>query len=255
MLHYGGRLTVDRDTNTLRIAALALGLSLLAALALLLSGPGNRFAWWDYRTAFGMMGWAAWGGVAGATVSLLVAGWAAYRRNRRAAVIAIVGIVIGVLVFSFPLLMRSRAGQIPPIHDISTDTENPPEFVAVLPRRAGLNTAVYGGAALAAQQKQGYPDIAPLTLALPSAAAFERCLAVARAMNWEIVEASPASLRIEATDTTPFFGFKDDVVIRITPAGAGSRVDIRSLSRVGRSDLGVNARRIRTFFSRLASAG
>ena len=245
---------MDRGTKTHRIAALALGFSLLAALLLLISGPGNRFGWWDYRMAFGMMAGAAWAGAAGAIASLLLAGWSAYRRNRRTAVIAILGVIIGMLVFSFPLAMRSRAGQIPPIHDLSTDTDNPPEFAAVLPRRAGLNTAVYGGPALAAQQKAGYPDIAPLTLALPPAAAFERCLAVVRAMRWDIVEANPASLRIEATDTTVFFGFKDDVVIRITPAGAASRIDIRSLSRVGRSDLGVNARRIRVFFARLASA-
>lgn len=247
-------LAMDEGTKTRRIAALALGLSLLAALLLLVSGPGNRIGWWEYRMAFGIMGWAAWGGVAGAAGSLLIAGWAMFRRNRRAALIAAVGAVIGALVFAFPLLMRSSAGQVPPIHDISTDTDDPPEFSAVLPLRAGRNTSVYGGPALAAQQKKAYPDIAPLMLALPPAAAYERCLALARAMNWEIVDANPALLRIEATDTTRFFGFKDDVVIRIKPAGAGSRIDIRSLSRVGRSDLGVNARRIRAYLARLAPA-
>lgn len=246
-------MATDHATRAVRFSAFALGLSLVAALMLLVSGPGNRFEWWGYRTAFGIMAWAAWTGVGGAAVSLIMAAWTLHRGHRRAAVVAIVGVLVGVLVFSFPMVMRSRAGEIPPIHDITTDTENPPELVAVLPRRQGLNTAVYGGPALAAQQKKGYPDIAPLTLALPPATAFERCLDAAGALGWEIVQSNPSTLRIEATDTTVFFGFKDDIVVRITAAGTGSRVDIRSVSRVGRSDLGMNARRIRTFLARLAS--
>ena len=241
----------DHATRAVRFAAFALGLSLFAALMLLVSGPGNRFEWWGYRTAFGIMAWAVWTGVGGAAVSLIMAAWTLHRGHRRASAVAIAG----VLVFSFPMMMRSRAGEVPPIHDITTDTENPPPLVAVLPRRQGLNTAVYGGPELAGQQKKGYPDIAPLMLAVPPATAFERCLDAARALGWEIVESNPSALRIEATDTTVFFGFKDDVAVRITGNGAGSRVDIRSVSRVGRSDLGVNARRIRTFLARVAAGG
>ena len=236
-----------------RFAAFALGLSLVAALMLLVSGPGNRFEWWGYRTAFGIMAWAAWTGVGGALVSLIMAAWTLHRGHRKASAIAFAGVLVGAAVFSFPMVMRSNAGAVPPIHDISTDTENPPELVAVLPRRAGLNTAVYGGPELAAQQKKGYPDIAPLMLALAPAAAFERCLATARALGWDIVDAKPEALRFEATDTTVFFGFRDDVVVRITAVGTGSRVDVRSVSRVGRSDLGMNAKRIRGFLARLTA--
>ena len=249
----GTALAKDHATRAVPFSAFALGLSLIAALMLLVAGPGNRFEWWDYRTAFGIMAWAAWTGVGAAAVSLIMAAWTLHRGHRRASVVAIAGVLVGVLVFSFPMIMRSRAVEIPPIHDITTDTDNPPELVAVLPRRQGLNTAVYGGPSLAAQQKKGYPDIAPLMLALPPATAFERCLDAARSLGWEIVEANPSTQRFEATDTTVFFGFKDDIVVRVTSAGAGSRVDIRSVSRVGRSDLGVNARRIRTFLARVAS--
>jgi uncharacterized protein (DUF1499 family) len=78
-------------------------------------------------------------------------------------------------------------------------------------------------------------------------------LAAARAQGWEIVAAVPAEGRIEATDTTRFFGFKDDIVIRVKAEGAGSRVDVRSLSRVGKSDVGKNASRIRAYLIALGS--
>jgi uncharacterized protein (DUF1499 family) len=139
------------------------------------------------------------------------------------------------------------------IHDITTDTETPPVFVAILPLRAGApNTAEYGGPEIAAQQRAGYPDLGPLTLPVPTAQAFTRALTVAREMGWEIVASEANEGRIEATATTFWFGFKDDVVIRVTPSGSGSRIDVRSVSRVGRSDVGTNAKRITDYLSRLA---
>jgi uncharacterized protein (DUF1499 family) len=83
---------------------------------------------------------------------------------------------------------------------------------------------------------------------------FDRALSVARKLGWVVVAAVPAEGRIEATDTTRWFGFKDDVVVRVAPAAGGSRVDVRSVSRVGRSDLGTNARRIRAFLRELRAA-
>jgi uncharacterized protein (DUF1499 family) len=94
----------------------------------------------------------------------------------------------------------------------------------------------------------------PALLEQPPAQAFQRAERAARAMGWEIVAVAPESLRIEATDTTLLFGFKDDIVIRIAAAGSGSRVDVRSLSRVGKSDFGVNAKRIRKFMQQLAAS-
>jgi uncharacterized protein (DUF1499 family) len=80
---------------------------------------------------------------------------------------------------------------------------------------------------------------------------FDRAVSAARKLGWHVVAAAPAEGRLEATDTTRWFGFKDDVVVRIAPAADGSRVDVRSVSRVGRSDLGTNARRIRAFLREL----
>ena len=94
----------------------------------------------------------------------------------------------------------------------------------------------------------------PAVIEAPAAKVFERALAVAQAMGWAIVASVPGEGRIEATDTTLLYGFKDDVVVRIAPDGDASRVDVRSVSRVGKSDVGVNAKRIRKFLSKLSVA-
>ena len=247
--------TVSADARpTLRgsLAAAALALAVLASVALLLSGPGNRFGWWDYRMAFSIMAWAAWGGATAALLSLAALVWSMWRRARRAIVLAMFGVLIGTATFGLPLQFRQRAAQVPPIHDISTDTDDPPRFVALLAARAGAPNGVeYGGEGVAAAQKRAYPDIVPLTLAVKPDVALQQCAQAAAALGWDIAAIAPTELRVEATDTTVFFGFKDDVVIRVSPAAQGSRVDIRSVSRLGRSDLGTNARRIREFARKL----
>jgi uncharacterized protein (DUF1499 family) len=100
-------------------------------------------------------------------------------------------------------------------------------------------------------QRSAYPDIVPIVLAVPAAEAFKRIDKVATEMDWEIVARAPNEGRLEAVATSDWFGFRDDIVVRIRPDSAGSRVDIRSKSRVGESDLGVNAKRIREFIARL----
>jgi len=111
----------------------------------------------------------------------------------------------------------------------------------------------YAGEATAKQQLAGYPELRPALLSASVPAAFDTALAAARQMGWDIVATDPAAGRFEATATTPWFGFKDDIVVRVTPRESGSRVDVRSLSRVGRGDLGANARRIRDYVAKLAS--
>ncbi|MBU2960281.1 DUF1499 domain-containing protein [Citreicella sp. C3M06] len=140
-----------------------------------------------------------------------------------------------------------------PIHDISTDTTNPPLFEVLDDTREGAsNTLDYGGPELAEAQAQAYPDIAPLETDLPADAAFERALEVAQDMGWEIVASDTERLRFEAVARTSVFYFADDVVLVVTAQDGGSRVDMRSVSRVGRSDQGVNAARIRDFQQRFA---
>ena len=144
---------------------------------------------------------------------------------------------------------------LPSIHDITTDTGNPPQFVALRAvREKSPNGPEYAGEKIARQQKAAYPDIQPLMVGEPPARAFERALAAARSMGWDIAAASAEDGRIEATATTRWFRFKDDVVVRVTPSTAGSRIDVRSKSRLGRSDLGTNAKRIRAYFAAFNAA-
>jgi len=143
---------------------------------------------------------------------------------------------------------------LPRILGVRADTDDPPKLVAVVPVRKGARNPVDYKPDTAAEQKRGFPDIVPLLLDEAPGQAYERAERAARAMGWEIVAAAPQALRIEATDTTLLFGFKDDGGIRITPRGQGSVVDVRSLSRVGGSDFGVNAKRIRVFLAKLSAS-
>jgi uncharacterized protein (DUF1499 family) len=226
----------------------------LAAITALFAGLGTRWGWWEYRTGFAILTFAVWVGLAAAVISLVGVVIALRFTLRRALIFGIHGLIIGALVFGVPWFLVHEGRKLPPIHDITTDTEDPPAFVAVLPlRKDSPNTVEYAGAELAAQQKKGYPDLAPAILPMPQRAAFELALDVARRSGWEIVAAAPGDNRIEATATTDWFGFKDDIVIRIKPKDTGSRVDVRSVSRVGRSDLGTNARRIREYLRQLTA--
>jgi uncharacterized protein (DUF1499 family) len=174
------------------------------------------------------------------------------RRSRRHLCLAALALVVALVAFAIPWRMQAQARRVPPIHDVTTDPDDPPAFVAVVARRRGARNPVdYGGPTIAAQQRRAFPDLVPLDLAVSPERAFGAAEAAARDLGWEIVAAVPAEGRLEATATTPWFGFKDDVVVRVRPRGAGSRVDVRSLSRIGVGDLGVNAARVRAFLGRL----
>jgi len=235
-----------------RVASGGFLLAVLAGFALWLAGTGYRLQWWDLRPAFTILRWAAYGGLAAAVLSLLGIILTRPGGSRHGFPFALVGLVIGLIIAGVPWQWWRKAQRVPPIHDITTDTETPPTFVAILPLRANApNPADYGGPELAAQQRAGYPTLGPLILQTPPQQAFERALAAASAMKWDIVAVEPPDGRIEATATTFWFGFKDDIVVRVTPTAGGSRIDVRSVSRVGRSDVGTNAQRIEAYFAKI----
>ncbi len=241
-----------------RIAtALAWGAFLLAlacGIAELLAGLGYRWGWWHWRTGIQIMRWSATADLAAVMLTLAAAILAYHYGVRRALAAGVTGLVLSLIVAGTPLYLWRQVDRVPRIHDISTDTENPPRYVAVLPLRKGAENPTDYSAEVAAQQKKAYPDIAPALLDLAPALALRRAERAARSRGWEIVAVAPGDMRIEATDTTLLFGFKDDIVIRVGAAGSGSRVDVRSMSRVGKSDFGVNAKRIRKFMKQLAAA-
>jgi uncharacterized protein (DUF1499 family) len=233
-----------------RPATFALVLALLTTMALVAIGPLHRMERVGLTTAFAILRWVAYGAIA--SLFLALVGIIVGMRRRRGTATAVAALVIVVCAFALPALWLRQASRVPPIHDITTDLDRPPAFVAIVPLRAGAaNPIDYAGAETATKQRQGYPDIAPATLDVPPGQAFDRALATARSMGWELVASDPASGRIEATDTTFWFGFKDDIVIRVAAAPGGSRVDVRSLSRVGVSDVGTNAARIRKYLTAL----
>ena len=167
-----------------------------------------------------------------------------------------IGLLIGGIFAGYVLLQLKTVKSLPMIHDITTDTGNPPMFVALADaRKAAPNGIEYKGAQIASQQTQAYPDIAPFISALPPAQLFAKAESAARAAGWGIVAAAAQAGRIEATATTLIYAFKDDIVIRVLPKDGGSQLDMRSMSRAGLSDVGANAKRIREFFASLKSSG
>lgn len=231
---------------------LPLAVAAVALLMLLAAGPGSRLGLWHFRTGFRLMEGSAYVALFAIFTGCMALAGPIRRKQRRPLTITVLSLLLALGVLAVPLFWKLSAGKLPKIHDISTDTANPPPFDAIIPLRSSApNPASYGGSEIAAQQLTAYPALKTLPLPYPPEQVFTRALQVAAGMGWKIVAAVPAEGRIEASDTTFWFGFVDDIVIRITPAGSGSKLDIRSVSRIGLSDVGTNARRIGKFLSRL----
>jgi uncharacterized protein (DUF1499 family) len=229
------------------LAQTALVAGLIAAVLVIVAGPGTRFGIWNFRVGLGLLLLAVVASGAAIAVAL-VAFLAGGDRGTSAA-----AVFLGLLTLSGPLGFVLRARAVPMIHDISTDTVNPPQFVAVTSRRPpGSNPLEYGGTEVARAQHKAYPDLSSLDLQEPPESVLKKVAQEAAMLRWEIVAVDEAAGSLEATDTTAWFGFKDDVVVRVRPNGGGSRIDVRSVSRVGKSDVGANAQRIRRFLALLS---
>lgn len=239
------------------LAIVALVVGAIAFLMVMLAGPGTRMGWWTFITAFrALWKYGAYLGIAAIVLSAIaVLVVLVLRSGRGALVMAILGLLLGIGAWYVPWSFRRHARAVPPIHDITTDFANPPEltYSRMMRDTSGgkLNAWQYEGDAVAAQQRKAYPDIKPVMLSMNPDEAYRAAMRTARDMGWEIVVNDPAAHRLEAVDETKWFGFKDDISIRVLPASGISRVDIRSVSRVGRSDVGKNAERIRAYIARL----
>lgn len=274
---------------------LALLVAVVAAVLAAVAGPLYRHDLITLKDAFYLVQYGAWTGIAGALAGLIGAVATLITQRYRTLVVALIAIALGLAAFIWPYLINQAAHRAPPIHTISTNTDKPPQFVALADlRRKTSNGLVYGGNpggtmakaelaaleaffdrpagrsnpnrktavkacqswgpdCLAAVQHAWYPDIRPLKA--PRTApdkAYAAALAGARAMGWDIVAADAANRHIEATATTAWFGFQDDIAIDVGAAqNGGSIIDIRSESRIGLSDLGANARRVLAYLKNL----
>jgi uncharacterized protein (DUF1499 family) len=241
------------------IAVLGAAMALAAALVLVAAPLGYRAGLWPLATALLFLPRVVVydAGIVGAAISLVALVIAlAGRRRRGWAALAVLGIVLGAGSAYLPWRFAEMGHALPSMNDITTDTSNPPAFEAVMPlREAAHAQPVTYGANFPALQKQAFPDIAPAHLDKHPDQAFAVALDAARKLGWTIVAADGERDRIEATDRTFWYGFTDDIVVRVSADGSGSRIDVRSKSRLGRGDFGTNARRVRAYLAAIKSAG
>ena len=201
---------------TVLVPRAALALALTAALRSPSPGSAIAGAGGAWRRPSACCAWPASRRWPSALLALLGIVLAVVGRAWPGLALAVAALLIAGFVVWLPLSLQKVARTVPPIHDITTDTERPPAFVAIVERRRGApNPPEYGGPAVAAQQKQGYPDLGPATFAAPPDRVLAAAEAAGRGLGWEIVAVAPAEGRLEATATTPWFGFKDDVVVRV----------------------------------------
>lgn len=236
--------------NYSRLGTTLLAGAILAVLAIGLIMFGARLGFWEPIVGFGMIrnymnpiGYAVAGLAAlGFTYYLITS-------NSKGAVKALIATLIGVAILSPTIYGKlNPQKRQPPINDITTDTSNPPTFLVLDDTRAGAkNSLVYGGAKVAETQQKLYPGIAPIQSSQSAPEAYAKALSIAKESGWEIVAEDAGALRFEATAITSVYAFMDDVVVVVTALDSGSRVDIRSISRIGRSDKGVNAARVKAF--------
>jgi uncharacterized protein (DUF1499 family)/uncharacterized membrane protein YvlD (DUF360 family) len=243
-----------RPTNPIshRLARLAFIAACVAGLIVAAAGPLHRYLGLDIEAAIAVFRYGLYVAVAAVALGLATIVPTRPGDRRRGFVAAFLAIVIGVAGAWVPVSWFLWSQQLPVINDISSDIADPPAMVALLQLRRGApNPPAYPGATTGVLQRDAYPDIVPIVLPVAPAEAFKRVDQVAMALGWDVVARAPADGRLEAIDTSDWFGFRDDIVVRIRAEGTGSRIDIRSKSRAGESDLGVNARRIRAFIARL----
>src|SRR3981189_751430 len=232
------------------LALLARNLAVFSVVAVLVSIIIVRFGFLEMKPALATL----FGALACAGVSILVglaACVAIWQNGSRGMSRILLALLIDAVVLAYPAYLGLQYRKLPPIHDITTDPIDPPRFDALarVGRGRGANTAVYAGLYSAEQQRQYYPDIETVELDVPVQRAFEVTMQLVTKRKWVVIDQRPPQPprrigRIEAVARTPIMGFREDVSIRVTPDGEGSRVDIRSSSRYFESDLGSNASRV-----------
>ena len=236
----------------------ALFVSAVVLLIILVTGPlGYKFSMVPLQPSLVSLLIAVAGGALVFLVGLVylvIAMRSDLGRNRN---LVFVSMIMGLVPVGIIGPQMAAAGNVPPIHDITTDTANPPAFVAIVPLRENAPNGYEYGASkawpaekLGATTMEAYPGLKPIESDLSAADAVDRTEATLQGMGLEIVAVDKEAGLVEATATTFWFGFKDDMVVRIVANGEGSKIDLRSMSRVGQSDVGANAARISDFVER-----
>jgi hypothetical protein len=241
------------------LASWARNLAVFSVVAVLVSIIIVRFGFLEMKPALATFFGAL--GIAGLSILVSFAAFAAIWQNgSRGMSRILLALLIDAVVLAYPAYLFLQYRKLPPIHDITTDPIDPPRFEALARLRTGegTNPAVYAGLYSAELQRQAYPDIETVELDVPAQRAFEATMRLVNKRKWLVIDErapQPRGIgRIEAVARTPIMGFREDVSIRVTPDGDGSRVDIRSASRYFESDLGSNAARVRKLIDDINTA-
>lgn len=252
--------TIARSPG-LRIAQLGAALGIGAPLVALAAAIGSGQGLWHFAVGLTALRWMLYLAAAGLLISVVALIWGLVRRGSVPLWLPVLAMAIAAIYVWQVLGVRQLAEQNPPIHDVTTDLASVPQFTALAVRPDNFDTVPDRDRAdlkplsneqrWAVYHREAYADIAPLILGAPPARVYDAAVELVGDRGWQIALADRAQGRIEATDTVSLFRFKDDVVILITPAPGGARVDMRSVSRVGVSDLGYNAARVRAFLADL----
>ena len=209
---------------------------ILALLLLLVSGPLYQAEILGLMNAFLAMRIAL---IVGAVAIVLALIQVVFMRKTISWPVTGIAVLCAAVAIFMPLSMMNKAKSVPPIHDITTDLVNPPKFVAILALRDNAsNPAAYQGEEIASQQREAYPELQTQKYSQTTEQVFDAALAAVKHMGLNVVTADKTLGLIEAYDTTTWFGFVDDVVIRIQSAEQTTMLDARSKSRVGMSDIG-----------------
>ena len=229
-------------------------LSLICTLIFALSGYGYQWGLWGLGTGFTLLRYGAYAAIG---LAIIQTTFFFFMKDSgiSAKAMVLTGFLLTLLISATAIYWQYKAQSVPPIHDITTDIQSPPEFVAMTRLRADApNPPEYAGEETAQQQREAYPNIQPLVVDEPVQEVIDEIVVLISAREWELVSINRKDGRVEATEKLAWFGFKDDVVFRVTETDEGTRVDMRSKSRIGRSDVGVNADRISQFLSDLGAS-
>lgn len=224
-------------------------LSIIAVLGFPIAVIGTRLGLYDFRFGFSILRYTVFLALAVFVAGLIVSVMQR-KSNPAGSKAARVGVLLSLLPLALIASQIVTARSVPPIHNISTDVVNPPQFDKVIALRGeGSNPHAYDIAQLAELQSKAYPDVKTFYTSDSIGEAQLKAVAAVQALGWELVNNDPQKGIVEATETTALWAFKDDVVIRISTQGSQTAIDLRSVSRVGQSDLGANAKRIKKFLA------
>lgn len=234
------------------LGALGLLVGLIAGGVVGVAGIGHKYGAWNFDFAWNtLIRYGFFAAVAAGGLALLAIVISLIRGKLGGFVTALFALAIAGGVAYVPWTMRAKAAALPEITDITTDTEKPPQFVALANIREMSENGLAYKADDAAKQKSAFPDIAPYTTSESVSAIMGKANAAAKKLGWQVAESVPEQGRLEATSVSDWFGFKDDIVVRIAADGAGTRVDVRSAARAGKTDFGGNAEHVRAFIALL----